>query len=155
MWMDFTVVMLMYFYLNNYSIWIIKKDFKIVRSEKTQRLLLEYQTLLTPFGMNSGEFNAKELAKELQNERSMIRLFNFLCEILYTNFALIMIFFLMLTSVFSLNYIALGYFFFSMILIHNYRNFFQDSNARDRQMIILKWFLLPYLLLDILTQLVN
>jgi hypothetical protein len=105
--------------------------------------------------MNSGEFNAKELAKELQNERSMIRLFNFLCEILYTNFALIMIFFLMLTSVFSLNYIALGYFFFSMILIHNYRNFFQDSNARDRQMIILKWFLLPYLLLDILTQLVN
>jgi hypothetical protein len=155
MWMDFTVVMLMYFYLNNYSIWIIKKDFKIVRSEKTQRLLLEYQTLLTPFGMNSGEFNAKELAKELQNERSMIRLFNFMCEILYTNFALIMIFFLMLTSVFSLNYIALGYFFFSMILIHNYRNFFQDSNARDRQMIILKWFLLPYLLLDILTQLVN
>jgi hypothetical protein len=151
MWMDFTVVMLMYFYLNNYSIWIIKKDFKIVRSEKTQRLLLEYQTLLTPFGMNSGEFNAKELAKELQNERSMIRLFNFMCEILYTNFALIMIFFLMLTSVFSLNYIALGYFFFSMILIHNYRNFFQDSNARDRQMIILKWFLLPYLLVDILT----
>ena len=149
--MDFTVVMLMYFYLNNYSIWIIKKDFKIVRSEKTQRLLLEYQTLLTPFGMNSGEFNAKELAKELQNERSMIRLFNFMCEILYTNFALIMIFFLMLTSVFSLNYIALGYFFFSMILIHNYRNFFQDSNARDRQMIILKWFLLPYLLVDILT----
>ena len=122
--MDFAVVMLMYFYLNNYSIWIIKKDFKIVRSEKTERLLLEYQSLLMPFGMNTGEFNAKELARELKNERSRIRLFNFMCEILYTNFALIMIFFLMLTSVFSLNYIALGYFIFSMILIHNYRNFF-------------------------------
>jgi len=124
MWMDFAVVMLMYFYLNNYSIWIIKKDFKIVRSEKTERLLLEYQTLLMPFGINTGEFNANELARELKNERSRIRLFNFMCEILYTNFALIMIFFLMLTSVFSLNYIALGYFIFSMILIHNYRNFF-------------------------------
>lgn len=122
--MDFSVVMLMYFYLNNYSIWIIKKDFKIVRSEKTERLLLEYQTLLMPFGINTGEFNANELARELKNERSRIRLFNFMCEILYTNFALIMIFFLMLTSVFSLNYIALGYFIFSMILIHNYRNFF-------------------------------
>jgi len=122
--MDFAVVMLMYFYLNNYSIWIIKKDFKIVRSEKTERLLLEYQTLLMPFGINTGEFNANELARELKNERSRIRLFNFMCEILYTNFALIMIFFLMLTSVFSLNYIALGYFIFSMILIHNYRNFF-------------------------------
>jgi len=124
MWMDFAVVMLMYFYLNNYSIWIIKKDFKIVRSDKTERLLLEYQTLLMPFGINTGEFNANELARELKNERSRIRLFNFMCEILYTNFALIMIFFLMLTSVFSLNYIALGYFIFSMILIHNYRNFF-------------------------------
>ncbi len=124
MWMDFAVVMLMYFYLNNYSIWIIKKDFKIVRSEKTERLLLEYQTLLMHFGINTGEFNANELARELKNERSRIRLFNFMCEILYTNFALIMIFFLMLTSVFSLNYIALGYFIFSMILIHNYRNFF-------------------------------
>ncbi len=122
--MDFAVVMLMYFYLNNYSIWIIKKDFKIVRSEKTERLLLEYQTLLMPFGINTGDFNANELARELKNERSRIRLFNFMCEILYTNFALIMIFFLMLTSVFSLNYIALGYFIFSMILIHNYRNFF-------------------------------
>ena len=122
--MDFAVVMLMYFYLNNYSIWIIKKDFKIVRSDKTERLLLEYQTLLMPFGINTGEFNANELARELKNERSRIRLFNFMCEILYTNFALIMIFFLMLTSVFSLNYIALGYFIFSMILIHNYRNFF-------------------------------
>ena len=122
--MDFAVVMLMYFYLNNYSIWIIKKDFKIVRSDKTERLLLEYQTLLMPFGINTGDFNANELARELKNERSRIRLFNFMCEILYTNFALIMIFFLMLTSVFSLNYIALGYFIFSMILIHNYRNFF-------------------------------
>jgi len=122
--MDFAIVMLMYFYLNNYSIWIIKKDFKIVRSEKTESLLLEYQTLLMPFGINTGEFNANELARELKNEKSRIRLFNFLSEILYTNFALIMIFFLMLTSVFSLNYIALGYFIFSMILIHNYRNFF-------------------------------
>lgn len=124
MWLDFAVVMLMYFYLNNYSIWIIKKDFKIVRSEKTERLLLEYQTLLMPFGINIGDFNANELARELKNERSSYRLFNFMCENLYTNFALIMIFFLMLTSVFSLNYIALGYFIFSMILIHNYRNFF-------------------------------
>lgn len=61
-----------------------------------------------------------------------------------------MILFLMLTSIFSHNFIALGYFIFSMVLIYNYRNFFKESEARDNQIIILKWFLLPYLLLDIL-----
>ena len=69
---------------------------------------------------------------------------------LYANFALIMILFLMLTSVFSSNFVALGYFCFSMVLIYNYRNFFVESESRDNQIIILKYFLLPYLLLDIL-----
>lgn len=55
----------------------------------------------------------------------------------------------MLTSIFSHNFIALGYFIFSMVLIYNYRNFFKESEARDNQIIILKYFLLPYLLLDI------
>ena len=99
------------------------------------------------------DFDFKELAKQLQNERFMIRFFNFLAENLYANFALTMILFLLLTSVFSSNFIALGYFCFSMVLIYNFRNFFVESEARDNQIIILKYFLLPYLLLDILAQL--
>jgi multisubunit Na+/H+ antiporter MnhE subunit len=79
----------------------------------------------------------------------MVRFFHFSCENLYSNFALIMILFLMLTSIFSHNFIALGYFIFSMVLIYNYRNFFKESEARDNQIIILKYFLLPYLLMDI------
>lgn len=52
-------------------------------------------------------------------------------EYLYTNFALLMITFLMLTSIFSHNFIALGYFIFSMVLINNYRNFYKEAKARD------------------------
>lgn len=93
------------------------------------------------------------VARELMDERSLIRLFKGTADAIYTNFALVMILFLMLTSVFSHNLIALGYFVFSMVLMLNYRNFFQQSSARDNQIIILKYFLLPYLLLDILLQL--
>lgn len=60
-----------------------------------------------------------------------IRFMQYVAELLYTNFVLIMITFLMLTSIFSHNFIALGYFIFSMVLIYNYRNFFTDTKARD------------------------
>lgn len=60
-----------------------------------------------------------------------------------------MIIFLLLTSVFSHNFVALGYFIFSMVLIYNYRNFFKRTEAKERQKRILKYYLLPYLLLDI------
>lgn len=44
-WIDFSVVMLMWIYLNNFSFWIIKKDFKIVKSERTRELLRKYWLL--------------------------------------------------------------------------------------------------------------
>lgn len=69
---------------------------------------------------------------------------------MYANFALIMITFLLITSVFSHNFVALGYFAFSMILITNYRNFFTNTRSKDNLVFVLKFFLLPYLLLDIL-----
>ncbi len=71
------------------------------------------------------------IARELMNERSLIRFFKWASEAIYTNFALVMILFLMLSSVFSHNLIAFGYFVFSMVLIYNYRNFFKKNRARD------------------------
>lgn len=62
----------------------------------------------------------------------MNRFIKYTAEVMYTNFALLMITMLVLTSVFSHNFIALGYFIFSMVLIHNYRNFFKAIGARDR-----------------------
>jgi len=86
-------------------------------------------------------------------ESLKLRVMKYTEELLFTNFALIMITFLLLTSVFSHNFIALGYFVFSMILCFNYRNFFTDTKARDNQLLILQYFLLPYLLIDIAAQL--
>lgn len=62
----------------------------------------------------------------------MVRLSKFFSEIFFTNFPLIMIVFLLLTSVFSHNFVALGYFIFSMVLIYNYRNFFKRTDAKER-----------------------
>lgn len=151
-WIDFTVVMLMWVYLNNYSFWIIKKDFKIIKSQRTLDLLNEYWALEANADKR---LDTKEIAKQFNIENKMIRFLTALESDVYANFALIMITFLLITSVFSNNFVALGYFAFSMILIINYRNFFTDSRSKDGQVFVLKFFLLPYLLLDILAQLVS
>jgi hypothetical protein len=40
-----------------------------------------------------------------------------------------------------------------MILIYINKDFFQHARSRVNQIIVLKWFLMPYLLLDIFSQL--
>ena len=70
MWIDFSVVMILYFYLNNFSFWIIKKDFKIVYSEKTKELIQRYRELkrIGP------ECTFQQIAKEIKQERTVFRL---------------------------------------------------------------------------------
>jgi len=46
MWVDVIIVVLTYIYLNNYSIWIIKMQFKIVLSDTTKDLLVKYKKLM-------------------------------------------------------------------------------------------------------------
>jgi hypothetical protein len=90
LWLDFSVVIFMFMYLNNFSIWIIKKEFKIVPSQTTETLLLEYARLqqrLEPV-------DCRDVARELKEERSRVRAFKWASEAMYTNFALMTILFL-------------------------------------------------------------
>ena len=72
----------------------------------------------------------------------------------YTNFSLLLIMFVLFISIFAKSLLSLGYFIFSMLLIYNNRSFFKDSESSSNQIYILKYFLMPYLLLDILLQLI-
>ena len=64
-----------------------------------------------------------------------------------------MILFFILASIDGDSLIAFGYFIFGMILIYINKDFFQHARSRVNQIIVLKWFLMPYLLLDIFSQL--
>lgn len=45
MWFDFTVVQMMYFFLNGFNLWLIVRPIKIVNSKKTEELLEQYRIL--------------------------------------------------------------------------------------------------------------
>ena len=62
--------------------------------------------------------------------------------------------FVLFISIFAKSLLSLGYFIFSMLLIYNNRSFFKDSESPSSQIYILKYWLMPYLLLDILLQLI-
>lgn len=69
---------------------------------------------------------------------------------LYTNFSLLLIMFILFISIFAKSVLSLGYFIFSMLLIYNNRSFFKHTGSSSSQTRILKYWLMPYLLLDIL-----
>lgn len=48
---------------------------------------------------------------------------------IYTNFSLLLIMFVLFISIFSKTLLSFGYFIFSMILIYNNRNFFKDTES--------------------------
>jgi hypothetical protein len=95
-----------------------------------------------------------EIRKEIQSEMSWLRTKTSLSTTVYGNFELIMIAFLLVLSIFSRSLLALGYFIFCMILIYHSGKFLADDKAQNFTKVLLGKCLLPYLLIDILLQLI-
>jgi uncharacterized membrane protein YkvI len=64
-----------------------------------------------------------------------------------------MILTLVLASFANKSLISFGYFIFGMVMIHLQRDFYKYPESRDTQIYIMKYILIPYLLIDIFLQL--
>jgi hypothetical protein len=73
---------------------------------------------------------------------------------LYMNFGLLLVTFILMINVFSTNLLSLGYLVFALVLIFLNISFYKDIESQEAQIRVLKYFLLPYLLLDIFSQLI-
>lgn len=67
----------------------------------------------------------------------------------FTYYHLFMIAFLLAVSIFNGSLFSFGYFLASMILIYDQKNLLVEYESRERMQRLLKYYLLPYLLLDI------
>ena len=68
---------------------------------------------------------------------------------IFTYYALFMIAFLLAVSIFNGSLLSFGYFFSCMILIYWYVSLLTVENSRTKIINLLKYFLIPFLLLDI------
>lgn len=75
-------------------------------------------------------------------------------ETLYTTFPIVLIAFTLAISIFNQSILSFGYIIFVMILVFDNINFLKQRQGQDRLYLTLKYFMLPYLLIDILLQLI-
>lgn len=136
-----------FLFLNLYNLWLLQEPIKIVPSSNTNQLIKEYYDIQSGKGLSRGP---NLLRRELSDEISQNQVVKSLSEMLYTNFSLLLIMFILFISIFAKSVLSLGYFIFSMLLIYNNRSFFKHTGSSSSQTRILEYWLMPYLLLDIL-----
>lgn len=75
-------------------------------------------------------------------------------ETLYTTFPIMLIAFTLAISIFNQSILSFGYIVFVMVLTIDNIQFLKKRGDKDRLYTTLKYFMLPYLLIDILLQLI-
>jgi hypothetical protein len=106
LWMDFIIVVIFYWYLNNFGLWLLNKPFKIVMSEKTRLLVSQ----VNPHA------DERILATQLRSELPQFRFYKVLKTQTFTNFQILLILVFILTTIAAHTVISLGYFIFAMLL---------------------------------------
>ena len=157
MWIDFAVTVLVAIYFNTCSFWILFRPIKIVMSKKTEEMLLQYDKYVNDDCRN--ETRKKRPAKQILSDlKVQIRVSQITREwgnFIFTFFPMLMISFTLAVSIFNQSLLSFGYMLFVMFLIEDSKNFFKtEEGGHKRLHFILKYLLLPYLLVDILLQLI-
>lgn len=75
-------------------------------------------------------------------------------ETIYTTFPILLIAFTLAISIFNQSILSFGYIIFVMVLVVDNIKFLKDIQDKNRLETTLKYFMLPYLLVDIFLQLV-
>ena len=70
-------------------------------------------------------------------------------ETLYTTFPIMLIAFTLAISIFNQSILSFGYIIFVMVLVIDNIQFFKNRREKNRLYKTLKYFMLPYLLVDI------
>lgn len=64
------------------------------------------------------------------------------------DFNMILVTFILLINIFSTSLLSLGYLVFALVLVYNNISFYKDIESQEAQIRVLRYFLLPYLLMD-------
>lgn len=64
------------------------------------------------------------------------------------DFNMILVTFILMINIFSTSLLSLGYLVFALVLVYNNISFYKDIESQEAQIRVLRYFLLPYLLMD-------
>ena len=150
LWIDFIVTLLVAVYFNTCSFWLLFRPIKIIMSKKTEEKLLEYHKYANDDYCQKRR-TAKQILSDVKVQIGLAHITKVWGEYIFTYFPMIMIAFTLAVSIFNQSLLSFGYMIFVMILIEDSKYFFKtEEGGHIRLNFILKYLLLPYLLIDIL-----
>ena len=146
-----TVAVAIYFSLCNF--WMLFRPVKVIRSEETEKKLRQYAKIVC---LESGKKykSMKHLTRDLKQQFGMSKMMKSWSHMLYETFPILLIAFTLAISIFNQSILSFGYIIFVMILVFDNIQFLKNTEGQDRLHKTLKYFMLPYLLIDILLQLI-
>jgi hypothetical protein len=124
-----------------------------VRSRQTKEDISQYIEYVHQLQQNNSERKRKltyqQCLSDFEQQFARIRTTDTLQNFIFTYYHLFMIAFLLAVSIFNGSLFSFGYFLASMILIADQKNLLTEYETRERMQRLLKYYLMPYLLLDI------
>ena len=151
-WLDYFATILVSVYFNTTNLWLLFQPIKITLSPKTRDLLKQYgEVTREPF---QPPRSIKQIKRELKGQVNITTSTKAWSSAIFTIFPLLMIAFTLSVSIFNKSLLSFGYIIFVMFLIEDSKYFFKNWQSKERLLFILENMLLPYLLFDILLQLI-
>ena len=155
LWLDYLVTILVYLYFNTTNLWLLFKPIKVTRSENTRAMLARYaQITREPGDPPPPPRTMKQVIRDLKQQVDITQSTHAWQSVIFTIFPLLMIAFTLAVSIFNKSLLSFGYIIFVMFLIEDSKYFFKEWASKERLLFILEYMLLPYLLFDILLQLI-
>lgn len=153
LWIDFTMTVAVAIYFSICNFWVLFRPTKVKNSESTDRKLEEYARLLS-FETGRPPQQTKQLKRLLKQQFGMSKCIKSWAETLYLTFPILLIAFTLAISIFNTSILSFGYIIFVMVLVFDNIRFLKHEQGQARMLCILKYCMLPYLLVDILLQLI-
>ena len=165
-WIDFTMTVIVALYFSICNFWMLFRPIKVTQSDETKKKLEQYRKIMIRETGNKKYHRKtqKQLIKELKQQFGMSKLIKAWSETIYTTFPILLIAFTLAISIFNTSILSFGYIVFVTILVFDNIGFMQkddhvvvDDGEKEPKVTlywILKYFMLPYLLIDILLQLI-
>ena len=155
LWIDFVVTILVAVYFNTCSFWLLFRPNKIIMSQTTKDLLQQWNRIANEDNEAKRRRTPEQILSDIKVQIGLSHVTKVWGEYIFTYFPMIMIAFTLAVSIFNQSLLSYGYMIFVMVLIEDSKSFFKtEEGGHARLHFILKYLLLPYLLLDILLQLV-
>jgi len=151
-WIDFTMTVIVAVYFSLCNFWMLFRPVKVTQSETTQQRLKTYAKILQQ--ETGRKPNHKNLKRDLKQSFGMSKCIKGWAVTLYTTFPILLVAFTLAISIFNRSVLSFGYIIFVMMLVYDNINFLKQRASQDRTYAILKYLMLPYLLFDILLQLI-